>query len=183
MAVAGEARNVPDALNLLREHPFDLVLLDISLPGRSGLELLEIVRDEIPKLPVLVLSIYPEDQYAMRVLRQCAGGYLTKEAAPERLVEAIRKVAGGGKYVSPDMAERLALAVGEKEGAPHERLSDREFEILKLIGSGKNLTGIAEMLHISVKTVSTYRSRILKKTGLRNNAEITHYVIVNNLLP
>jgi DNA-binding NarL/FixJ family response regulator len=183
LEVAAEAGCVTEALKLLRQQSFNLVLLDISLPGRSGLELLRIIRDEFQKLPALVLSIYPEDQYALRVLRQCAGGYLTKETAPERLVEAIRKVASGRKYVSPEMAERLAMAVGETEGTPHERLSDREFEIFRLIGSGKGLTEIGEQLHISVKTVSTYRSRILEKTRFQNNAEIIHYVILNNLLP
>ncbi len=184
LEVTGEAASVSEAAALLRAQPFDLVVLDISLPGRNGLELLRIIQDESPKLPVLVLSIYPEDQYAVRVMRQGADGYLTKETAPERLVEAIRKVASGRKYVSPDLAERLALEIGgDSDKLPHERLSDREFEVLKLIASGKGLTEIGEMLHLSIKTVSTYRTRILEKTGLRNNAEITHYAIANKLLP
>lgn len=183
MEVRGEAATVTEALKLLRQQPFDLVLLDIALPGKSGLELLKLLKAEVPTLPVLILSMYPEDQYAVRVLKQGASGYLTKETAPELLVHAIRKVAAGGRYVSQNLAEKLALELSTKADKPlHEKLSNREFEILRQIASGCTLTEIAHALCLSVKTVSTYRRRIIEKTGLRTNADMTHYAIANGIV-
>jgi len=181
--VAGEAGDGADALRLLRTQRWGLVLLDISLPGKSGLELLKVIKSEHPTTPVLVLSMYPEDQYALRVLKSGADGYLTKESAPDQLVHAVRKVATGGKYISQAVAEKLASElVANRPGTLHDALSNREFEILRLIASGKTLTQIAEDIRLSVKTVSTYRTRIMAKTGLQNNAEITHYAIKNGLV-
>ena len=181
--VAGEAGNFVDALRLIRTQTWGLVLLDISMPGKSGLELLKTLKMEQPATPVLVLSMYPEDQYALRVLKSGADGYLTKESAPEQLVHAIEKVARGGKYISQNLAEKLARELAtQRPDNPHEALSNREFEILRMIASGKSLTEIAEDIRLSVKTVSTYRARIMSKTGLRNNAEITHYAIKNGLV-
>ena len=181
--VQAEAGNSVEALALLRERDFDLVLLDLSLPGRTGLELLRMIKDEQPKLPVLVLSAYAEDQYAIRALKDGADGFLNKQSAPELLVNAIRKVATGGKYVSAAMAERLAQEIGGHSDKPlHEALSDREFMVLKMIASGKNLNQIAETLCISPKTVSTYRARIIEKTGLQTNAELIRYALEQQLL-
>jgi len=181
--VAGEASNSVDALRLIRTHSWGLVLLDISLPGKSGLELLKVIKTEQPTTPVLVLSMYPEDQYALRVLKSGADGYLTKESAPDQLVHAVRKVASGGKYISQAVAEKMAGdLVANRPGTLHDALSNREFEILRMIASGKTLTQIAEDIRLSVKTVSTYRTRIMAKTGLQNNAEITHYAIRNGLV-
>jgi two-component system, NarL family, invasion response regulator UvrY len=183
MVVAGEASNSAAALHLIRKQPWDMILLDISLPGKSGLELLKLIKFERPEVPVLVLSMYPEDQYALRVLKGGADGYLTKETAPDLLVGAIRKVAKGGKFITQAVAERLAGQFGQKRAESlHESLSNREFEILRLIASGKSLTAIANEIRLSVKTVSTYRSRIMTKTGLHNNAELTHYAIKNGLV-
>ena len=181
--VTAEAGNSVEALALLRERDFDLVLLDLSLPGRTGLELLRMIKDERPKLPVLVLSAYAEDQYAIRALKDGADGFLNKQSAPELLVSAIRKVAAGGKYVSAAMAERLAQEIGGRSDKPlHEALSDREFVVLKMIASGKNLNQIAETLCISPKTVRTYRARIIEKTGLQTNAELIRYALEQQLL-
>ena len=181
--VAGEASNSVDALRLIRSQSWGLVLLDISLPGKSGLELLKVIKAEQPTTPVLVLSMYPEDQYALRVLKSGADGYLTKESAPDQLVHAVRKVASGGKYISQAVAEKMAGdLVANRPGTLHDALSNREFEILRMIASGKTLTQIAEDIRLSVKTVSTYRTRIMAKTGLQNNAEITHYAIRNGLV-
>jgi DNA-binding NarL/FixJ family response regulator len=181
--VVAEATSVAEALATLRTRTFDLLLLDISLKERSGLELLKIVKQEWPRLPVLILSAYSEDLYAVRALRDGADGYLNKESAPELLVTAIRKVAAGGKYLTPALAERIAVEIGGKgDKAPHELLSDREFEILKMVATGQSLKQIAEKLHISPKTVTTYRSRIVEKTGLQSNAEMTRYALENNLL-
>jgi two-component system, NarL family, invasion response regulator UvrY len=183
LTVIGEAGNAPDAMALLRKQPCDLVLLDLSLPGKTGVDLLKMIHDEIPKLRVLVLSTYPEDQYAIRVLKLGASGYLTKESAPELLIQAIRKVAGGGKYVSPAMAERLLDEIGtDGQQAPHELLSDREFEVFKLIATGKSLTDIAEGMHVSIKTISTHRTRILEKTGFKANADFTRYALQHRLI-
>jgi two-component system, NarL family, invasion response regulator UvrY len=180
--VAGEAASAPDALRLLRSRHYDLLLLDISLPGRTGLDLLKTVKVEFVRLPVLILSAFTEDQYAVRALRDGADGFLNKESAPEQLVTAIRKVSVGGKYVSAALAERLASEIGGKNDRPaHELLSDREFEVLRGIASGKSLNQIAEALHLSPKTVSTYRARIVEKIGLQSNAELTRYVIENGL--
>lgn len=183
LCVIGEAGNVPDGMALLRKHPCDLVLLDLSLPGKSGVELLKMVRDEFPRVRFLILSTYPEDQYAVRVLKQGASGYLTKESAPEQLVTAIRKVAGGGKYISPAMAERLVDEITtDAHHAPHELLSDREFEVFKLIAKGKSLTDIAGGMHVSIKTISTHRARILDKTRFKANADFTRYALQHGLI-
>ncbi|MBM4135767.1 MAG: response regulator transcription factor [Nitrospira sp.] len=182
MSVAGEAQNASEVLAFVRKNYYDVVILDISLPDRSGLNILEQLRYEKPKLPVLILSMYPEEQYAVRVLKAGASGYMTKESAPEELVKAIRKVASGGKYVSPTLAERLALDLEVNIEKPlHETLSNREFEVMLMVASGKKAQEIADNLCLSVKTVSTYRSRILKKMSLKNNTELVQYVIKNNL--
>ena len=183
LRVAGEAASGTEAIRLVREGSWDVMLLDISLPGSNGLEVLRAVKEYAPKLPVLVLTMYPEDQYALRMLRAGAAGYLTKEGAPGQLVTAIRKVAGGGKYISPAVAEKLAWELERrKQPATHEDLSNREFEILRLIASGKTVSQIAQDLHLSVKTVSTYRMRLLTKLNMKSNAELTHYAIKGGLV-
>jgi two-component system, NarL family, invasion response regulator UvrY len=183
LEIVGEAGNAPDAMALLRKTPVHLLLLDIGLPGKTGVDLLKMVKAEMPKLPVLVLSTYPEDQYALRVLKQGAAGYLSKESAPELLITAVRKVAAGGKYVSAGVAERLLDSVGGGGAqAPHERLSDREFEVFKHIAAGKSLTDIADSLRVSIKTVSTHRTRIMEKTGFQSNADMTRYALQQGLL-
>ena len=183
MVVAGEAHNGQELLEKVRGHPWDVIVLDISMPGRGGLDILKQLKSERPKLPVLMLTIHPEDQYAVRVLRAGASGYLTKESAPDHLVEAIRKVARGGKYVSPHLAEKLAFNLESLSEKPlHEMLSDREFQVLRFIASGKTVKEIGEELSLSVKTISTYRTRILEKMKMRNNAELTHYAIQQKLV-
>ncbi len=176
MEVAGEACNGVEALHLSREGEWDVVLLDVSMPDRNGIDALKLIKKEHPRLPVLILSMYPEDQYAIRALKAGAAGYLTKQSAPDLLVTAIRQVASGKKYVSPELAMELAEAISEDTDRPlHEKLSDREYQTLCMIASGKTLTQIAEELNLSVKTVSVYRARLLEKMRLRNNAELTHY--------
>lgn len=183
LTVAGEASNGDEVLSLLRQDHFDIVILDVAMPGRSGLDVLKEIRHERPALPVLILSMHPEQHFAVRVLRAGAAGYLTKSAAPEDLVGAIRKVIGGGKYVSSTLAEQLASVLErEANGPPHQRLTDREYQIMQLIASGKRVSEIADDLTLSVKTVSTHRARILEKMGLRNNAELTRYAIGNQLV-
>jgi DNA-binding NarL/FixJ family response regulator len=181
--VGAEAATAEEVRRLVREQRFSAVVLDINLPGGSGMELLGEIRRERPELPVLILTVYSEDQYALRAIKAGAAGFLTKESAPDKLIEAVRKVAGGGRYVSAELAETLAsVLAGESQGAPHERLSDREFEILKLLGSGKTVSEVALVLSLSVKTVSTHRTRILKKMHMRTNAELTHYAVRNGLV-
>jgi len=184
MEVGGEAANGFEALQKIRsEGPWDVMLLDVSMPGKNGIDTLKQARDECPRLPVLVLSMYPEDQYAVRLLKAGAAGYLTKESAPEQLVSAIRTVAAGRKYISPGVAELLAGEISRDSEQPlHAALSDREFEILRLIASGMTPTDIAAQLRLSVKTVSTYRVRLLAKMQLKNNAELTHYAVKNGLV-
>ncbi|MCI3951418.1 MAG: response regulator transcription factor [Burkholderiales bacterium] len=183
LRVAGEAASGTEAIRLVREGSWDVMLLDVSLPGANGLEVLRAVRECVPQLPVLVLTMYPEDQYAIRMLRAGAAGYLTKEGAPGQLVTAIRKVAAGGKYISPAVAEKLAWELERrKQPATHEDLSNREFEILRLIASGKTVSQIGQDLHLSVKTVSTYRMRLLTKLNMKSNAELTHYAIKGGLV-
>ena len=158
-------------------------MLDIGLPGRGGIDILKDIKHERPRLPVLILSMHPEDQYAIRALRAGAGGYLTKEAATERLLEAIRKITTGGRFISADLAERLAMELTlDATGPPHASLSDREFEVLRLIASGFSVGDIADRMSLSVKTVSTYRARILEKMRMKNNAELMQYVLTNRLL-
>jgi two-component system invasion response regulator UvrY len=166
-----------------RKPDFDVLVLDISLPGKSGLDLLKQIREVKPELPVLMLSIHPEDQYAVRSLKAGASGYLTKDAVPGKLVDAIRTVAKGERYVSESLAQRLAAEIANHEKKPpHERLSDREYEIFRMIAAGKSGNEIGRALHLSPKTVSTYRTRIFQKTKLKNNAELARYAIANGLL-
>jgi len=178
-----EASNAEEVLEQLGKKEWDVALLDINLPGKSGLDLLKELKAAQPRLPVLVLSVHPEDQFAVRVLKQGAAGYMNKESAPEELVQALRKILAGGRYVSPALAEKLALSIGKDfTRTPHEALSDREYEVMCRIASGKTVTEIAGELSLSVKTVSTYRARILDKLGAKNNAEITRYAIHNSLV-
>jgi len=181
--VAAEASNVPEACAWLRKRSFDLVLLDLSLPQRNGLELLKMIKKDTPRLPVLVLSAYGEDHYAVRALKDGADGYLNKESAAESLIAAVRKVASGGKFLTATLAERLALEIGAQDNAfLHESLSHRELSVLKLIARGNSLKSIAAQFHISAKTVTTYRARIMEKTGLASNAALTRYMLENQLL-
>jgi two-component system, NarL family, invasion response regulator UvrY len=183
MSVVGEARDGHEALEFARRHACDVVVLDVSMPGPSGLEVLKDIKRERPKLPVLVLSIHPEDQLAIRVLKAGGAGYMTKETAPEELVKAVRRVVAGGRYVSARLAEKMAIALQSDSDKPrHETLSDREYEVMCLIASGKSVSEIAVQLALSVKTISTYRSRILEKMELPNNAALTHYAIQNRLV-
>jgi len=184
MEVGGEAANGFEALQKIRDGgDWDVVLLDVSMPGKNGVDTLKQIKEEQPRLPVLVLSMYPEDQYGIRLLKAGASGYLTKESAPELLVTAIRTVAAGRKYVSPGVAELLAGELGrESDQPPHALLSDREFEIMRLLASGVTPTEIAGKLSLSIKTVSTYRTRLLAKMQMKNNAELTYYAIKNHLV-
>jgi two-component system invasion response regulator UvrY len=183
IAVAVEAETAAKMLDLVREEQWDIVVLDITLPDRSGLEALKDLKAMRPTLPVLILSMHPEDQYAMRVLKAGAAGYMNKDSASEELVNAVRKVVGGGKYVSPSMAEMLAAVIGNDYERPaHESLSDREFQVMCLIASGKRLKEVAEELCLSAKTVSTYRARVLEKMGMENNAELTYYAVKNGII-
>jgi two-component system invasion response regulator UvrY len=182
-AVCGEAENAVEILAQVRDHVWDLVILDVTLPGRSGIDVLADLKRERPKLPVLVLSMHPEDQYGKRVLKAGASGYLNKESAPEELIKAVRKVLAGGRYVSPALAEVLALDLGRVSDQPlYERLSDREFEVVRLLGSGKTISQLAQVLHLSVSTVSTYRARILEKLSLATTAELMNYALRNHLV-
>jgi len=183
IVVKGEACNGTEALEKVRTARWDVVVLDITMPGISGLDLLKQVKSEQPKLPVLVLSMHPEEQYAVRVLRAGASGYLTKDSAPDQLMSAIRKVAKGGRYVSPSLAEQLAYDLDAGSEKPlHKNLSDREFQVLCLIASGKTVTEIAEELALSVKTISTYRARLLEKMNMTRTAQLTNYGIKNGLV-
>ena len=183
MAVVGEAENGSDALRQLRQCAPDVLILDIAMPGKSGVEVLKQIKQETPKLPVLILSMYPEEQYAVRLIKAGAAGYLVKESAPELLVSAIRIVAQGKRFISPSVAELLANELERDSDSPlHHALSDREFQILRLIASGKTVSEIADSLALSVKTVSTYRTRMLDKMKLKNNAELMHYAIKNSLI-
>jgi two-component system, NarL family, invasion response regulator UvrY len=183
MAVTSEAADGVEAVRVIQSEPCDVVLLDITIPNKSGLDVLKQIHLESPQLPVLVLSMHPEDQYAVRVLRAGAAGYLTKESAPTKLVQAIRKVVRGGKYVSTTLAEKLIYDLNsDSVKAPHEILSDREYQVLCMIASGKTVTMIAAELSLSVKTISTYRVRVLEKLNMKNNAELTRYAIKGGLV-
>jgi two-component system invasion response regulator UvrY len=183
MIVGGEASNGGEVLQQVRKNDYNVVLLDISMPGRSGLEILKQLKSEKPGLSILILSIHPEEQYAVRVLKAGASGYLTKESAPSELLAAIRKASLGGKYISSTLAERLAFDLEiDAEKPLHETLSDREYEVMCMIASGKTISKIAEELFLSVKTISTYRSRILEKMKMKSNAELTHYTIKHRLV-
>ena len=181
--VAGEAENGVDAIKLFRKARCHVMLLDISMPDRSGIDVLKQVKKEHPDLAVLMLSMHREDQYAIRSLKAGAAGYLTKQSAPQELVVAIRQVAAGQKYVSATLAQELASQLGgSHDCTPHEALSDREYQTLTMIASGKTVSAIAEELSLSVKTISEYRSRLLVKMKLKNSAELTHYAIKNQLV-
>ncbi len=182
-ATFGEAANSQEALECVWKDPWDIVILDLTMPGRSGLEVLKEMKRARPKLPVLILSMHPEDQFAVRLLKAGASGYMTKESAAEELVGAVNKAIAGGRYVSLPLAEKLAsLIVHDVHAAPHENLSDREFLILRMIASGKPVSVIARELSLSVKTVSTYRARLLEKMNMSNNSELVHYAFQNELV-
>jgi DNA-binding NarL/FixJ family response regulator len=183
MAVLAEAGNGQEAMDQIHRQTFDVILMDISMPGRSGLEILKDIRNEHPKLPVLILSMHPEEQYAIRALRAGAAGYMNKSSAPDELIGAIRKVSAGRKYVSPSVAEKLAFELGsDPTRLPHELLSDREYQVMMMLAAGKSVSEIGEELCLSVKTISTYRSRIMEKMNLKKNAELTLYAVQNHLL-
>jgi two-component system, NarL family, invasion response regulator UvrY len=178
-----EASDGAEALNALFDGTWDLVLLDLSLPGRTGLDVLKEIRSARPRLPVLILSTYPEEQFASRALRAGASGYLNKGNSSEVLVSAVRKLLAGGKYISVRMGESLATDLGRDFSKPlHECLSDREYDVMLRIGSGKAVGEIAEEIHLSVKTISTYRARILQKMHMKNNAELTQYCMRGELV-
>jgi len=183
MVVADEAKNGQEVLEKVWKNRYDVVVLDISMPGRSGLDILKELKNQRPKLPVLVLSMHPEEHYAARVLRVGASGYLTKESAAEELIAAIRKVSQGRKYVSSSLAEILAFDLERDAEKPlHKTLSNREYEVMCMIASGKTVKEIGEELSLSVKTISTYRARILEKMEMKTNAELIHYAIKNKLV-
>jgi two-component system, NarL family, invasion response regulator UvrY len=183
MAVRDEAAGGQEALTKIRSGEFDVVLLDISMPGRSGLEILKEIKAERPKLPVLILSMHAEEQYAVRALRAGASGYLTKASAPDELIGAIRKVSCGRKYVSSSLAEKLALELDiDTKKPPHATLSDREYQVMLMLASGKSVKEIADELCLSVKTISTYRTRLMEKMNMKKNAELTLYAIQNHLV-
>jgi two-component system, NarL family, invasion response regulator UvrY len=183
MEVVAEAENGSDMLKILQEKTFDIVLLDISIPGRNGIDYLKDVKQLKPDLPVLILSMHPEEQFAMRALTAGAAGYLTKKSASRELIAAIRKVADGRKYVSPEFADKILMELDkDAEKPPYKRLSNREFEVMRRIASGETISEIAEGLNLSVQTISTYRSRILDKMNLKTSAELTYYAIKNGLV-
>ncbi len=183
ITVVGEAVDGLSVIDHVRKGGFDLLLLDLSMPGRSGIDLIRQIRTEAPKLPILVLTMYEEEQYAVRSIRAGAQGYLTKESAGTQLVTAIRKVASGRPYISIEVAEQLALGImAPEKKMPHTQLSDREFEVFNLLANGKSITEIGAQLHLSVKTVSTHKSRILTKMGMHSLAEIVQYAVTHNLL-
>jgi two-component system, NarL family, invasion response regulator UvrY len=183
ISIAGDAANAKDTMNFVLNNTLDILILDLNLPDKSGLDLLKELKALKPDLKILILSMHPEDRFAMRVLRAGASGYVTKGSAGEELVKAIRKVYNGGKYVSESFAEILAFEIqGGAERPIHEILSDREFQVLQMIASGKTLAEISDILSLAVTTVSTYRARVLEKLNLHSNAELIHYAITNKLL-
>jgi DNA-binding NarL/FixJ family response regulator len=178
-----EACNGIEALDKTAKNDYDLVLLDISMPGKGGLEVLQELKEHSPGLPVLMLSMHPEEQYALRALRDGASGYLTKESAADEMLDALRKVLSGGKYISSSLAEKLAFGLIDGSKKPiHETLSNREYQVMRMISMGKTTREMAVEMSLSVKTISTFRSRILRKMRMKSNAELTHYVIQNNLM-
>jgi two-component system, NarL family, invasion response regulator UvrY len=179
----GEAGTTQQTLDLLHKKKWDVLVLDINLPGRSGLEVLREARQHLPNLPVLVLSSTPEDQLGLRVLKAGAAGYLNKQTALEELVQAVRKVLAGGKYVSVKLADKLVAEVGRSEKAPHEQLSDREFQVMQMIAAGQSLKEIAAELSLSAKTISTFRGRVIEKLNVQNNVELAHYARTHGLIP
>lgn len=183
IVVAGEAGTAADVVRAVQGERWDVVLLDISLPGGNGIELIAEIKRARPETRVLILTGYSEEQYAVRAIKAGAAGFLTKDSADERLIEAIRRIAGGGRWISPELAETLAsLVAGETSGRPHERLSDREFEVLKMLASGRTVSQVAAALGLSVKTVSTHRTRILGKMSMSTNAELTAYAVRHGLV-
>ena len=183
MELVAEAKDAPELLELLRWQHCHVVVLDVSMPGRNGLEALTEIKNGYPHVAVLILTMHTQDQYAVRALKAGAAGYLTKDSVPTELITAIRRIAAGGKYITAALAETLADYLGSKtDKAPHERLSDREYEVLCKIGAGKTASEIAEELFLSPNTIGTYRSRLLEKLHLRNNAELIHYAITNRLI-
>ena len=183
LVVADEANNGQEVLDKIWKNNYDMVLLDITMPGMTGLEVLKQLKNDKPKLPVLILSMHPEEQYAIRVLRAGASGYLTKESAPDELITAIRKISQGRKYITSSLAERLATEVeADSEKPLHDILSDREYQVLRMIAAGKTVKHIAKELSLSIKTVSTYRTRIMEKMNMKTNAEVMHYVIKHQLI-
>ncbi len=182
LRVVAEAGNGAEVLRAMRDVAFDVLLLDVSMPGKSGLDLMRQIRKDNPRLPILIVSSFPEDQYALRSIKAGASGYITKMSAPGELVSAVRTVSNGRKFITPALAEMLADHVERPDsGTPHESLSDREFQTLKMIAAGHSLTEIAEVLCISVKTVSVYRSRLLEKMRMKSNVELTRYVVEHGL--
>jgi two-component system, NarL family, invasion response regulator UvrY len=183
MTVVGEAKNGNEALELARTLEWDVAVLDYSMPDRTGLDVLKVIKREFPERPVLILSMYPEDLHAARMLKAGAAGYLTKESADQELIAAIKKVAGGHKYVSPTLAEKLAFELATDAQKPlHEALSDREYRVMWLLASGKQISEIGELMFLSPSTISTYRTRVLEKLGLTNNADLVRYVIEHRLV-
>ena len=183
MIVTAEASDGHEVLALMSQDNYDVVVLDMAMPGLSGLDILKQIKRETPKLPVLILSVHPEEQYAVRALKAGASGYLTKERAPDELITAIRKVSMGGKYITSSLAEKLAFELEvDTEKPPHKTLSDREFQVMCMIAKGRTIKNIAEELFLSPKTVSTYRSRILEKMKMKSNEELTHYARNNHLV-
>jgi two-component system invasion response regulator UvrY len=181
--IASEAGNSYEVIDNIRKDDYNIVLLDIAMPGKDGLEALKEIKIEKPKLPVLILSMFPEEQFALRALKSGASGYLTKESIPEELLKAIQKILRGGKYVSESFSDEILLAIDrDVEKLPHEILSDREYQVMLMIAAGKTRKQIAEKLFLSVKTVSTYRTRILEKMGMKTNADLTNYVNQHNLI-
>lgn len=181
-AVAGEAADGTEVMRAVREREFDVLVLDLSMPGRSGMELIKLVKAEKPRLRILVLSMHQEMQYAVRAIKSGASGYLTKESAPAQLEQAIRKIAGGGAYISAEVAEQLALgAMPGSDALPHESLSDREFEVFRLLVAGEGVTDIAGKLSLSVKTVSTHKANLMQKLGLANQTELVRYALKHGL--
>lgn len=180
--IVGEACNGHEVITRTRELEFDVLLLDMSMPGRGGIELIRQVKSEKPRLRVLVLSMHEEEQYAVRSIRAGASGYLNKETAPAQLVSAIRKVASGGAFITPAVAEQLAMgAMPHAQGLPHSTLSDREFQVMGMLVAGKSITDIAGELNLSVKTVSTHKTRLMQKMGMTNQADLIRYAMENNL--
>ncbi|MGZ3253125.1 MAG: response regulator [Burkholderiaceae bacterium] len=182
ISVNGEAGNAQEAMQLVRDQEFDVAVVDITMPGKNGLDLLKSLRIDKPKLAVLILSTYSEEIYAVRALKLGAAGYLTKDTSSADLITAVRKAATGGKYVGPALMEKLASMIGGAVRSTHEALSNRELEVLKLIAAGESLVRIAETLHLSPNTVTTYRTRILEKMGMASNAELTRYALENGLI-
>jgi DNA-binding NarL/FixJ family response regulator len=181
--VIGEARDGHDVLKIVRESDFDVLLLDMSMPGKSGMELIKQVKSEKPRMRILVLSMHQEHQYAVRAIKSGASGYLTKDSASTQLVSAIEKVAGGGAFISAEVAEQLALgAMPQSEGLPHTALSDREYQVFRMLVSGQAVTAIADELNLSVKTVSTHKARLMEKMGIDNQAELVRYAIRHRLV-